>query len=105
MSKDLLLTYCRYYKGEEECPFEDNEDRLFWQYEQFWYDSQAKKDEHLSELIADYINAGLSDFENRDNTPISLKALLWNRFSHWNYSYPEAFKEWYHTVYYKKAEQ
>ncbi|MCD7721306.1 MAG: hypothetical protein LUI09_03660 [Prevotellaceae bacterium] len=36
MTKEELLKYCRYYKGEEKCPFKEGDNRGF-----FWY---AEKD-------------------------------------------------------------
>lgn len=33
--------------------------------------------------LHEYITAGLLDFEKYDDTPITLKALLFNRFGYW----------------------
>ena len=37
----------------------------------------------MRRAIEDYIDANLSEFEMGDDTPLSLKALLFNRYSHW----------------------
>ena len=84
MDKQDLLKFCRYYKGEKENPHPDGNDALFWGYESKWVDEMVKDTDFLSECITDYIGIGLSDFDKTDDTPLSLKALLFNRYCHWN---------------------
>lgn len=83
-----LLQYCRHYRGG------DTEDRLAF-YEKRWIELTVKSTEvhnELSKMIDEYIRYGLKDFQADDNTPVSLKALLFNRFDR-----PDAqeFEEWY----------
>lgn len=106
MKTSDLLSFCRYYKGEEECPFaSNNPNSLCWWYEQKWveFTIKARGDEDsdeskvLSSYLAEYIRAGMREFEKTDDTPIALKALLFNRYYHWNVG--GDFKKWYKEVY------
>lgn len=69
-------------------------------YEEHWVKEQlnGKKD---NGCIGEYVAYGNKDFDVDDGTPISLKALLWNRFYYWGGWMPdqEAFRKWYRTYY------
>lgn len=88
-----LIRCCRYYKGEEQCPYTGNE-AMLWLYEMDWVNETIKiyKDESYAEQCAlgshlsEYIAAGLSDFSAEDNIPITLKALLFDRYAKDAYS-------------------
>lgn len=80
-----LLQFCRYYKGEDKCPFDDDPNKaMLWDYEQIWVIEHKRNKSELSnyqeECMHDYISHGLADFQNKDGIPISLKALLFNRY-------------------------
>lgn len=104
MKKKDLIQFCRYYKGEKENPFIGNK-ALFWDYEKIWIDYNFS--EHgrtlLSDYIDDYTRVGLSLFEMKDNTPASLKALLFFRFCYWKSASiiecVEPFKDFYNKEY------
>ena len=64
-----LLPFCRYYKGEEAPP--RHIEASFWHYEQKWVEFMLNGSPLLSQMIADYISAGLVDFEKFDNVPLS----------------------------------
>ena len=99
------LKCCRYYTHQD---LSDNNDALFADYEKRWIEwnslSSEKRDHnYMVELVSDYMCYGLLRFDEYDKAPISLKALLFNRFCHWDYvSSPDAFKEWFHCYYCKK---
>ena len=100
-----LITHCRYYKGEEECPqiIIDNDCWSNWNYEKMWVEREDLRDEK-SDRTEQYIEHGLKDFNTDDGTPFTLKALLYNRHSHWCGGYGTendvaSFKEWYLTSY------
>lgn len=100
-----LLKYCRYYKGETEAPPEINEEGKanFWYYEQLWVEREEFRDEN-NYNTQEYINFGLADFNKDDGTPLTLKAILFNRHCHWNGGYGiendiKTFKEWYKSYY------
>ena len=99
---DVLFSYCRYYKGEKTNPFPEGDARaLLWEYERTWCEMQTKKDASMHDMMYDYNIHGLSDFEPYDGVPVSLKAFLFNRFSHWIEANADAFKEWYNDTYKK----
>lgn len=111
MKRENLIAFCKYYKGENECPFKNQNLMMLWMYEQDWVVQSLKlyDDEGDSSLldsnISEYIASGLAEFENNDGVPISLKSLIFNRFSRDCYSLLDAanyFKDFYHQ-YYKKG--
>lgn len=98
-----LIEYCRYYKGEEECPENISKDRngSLWFYEKVWATAESHRDENCDDIL-EYIHYGLKDFNDDDGVPITLKALLFNRYCHWSGGYgndAEDFKEWYKKYY------
>lgn len=105
MDKEQLIKFCRFYNGEKECPYNDGTHSMFWDYERKWVNFSASSNEVLDDFVTEYQNAMLGKFSNDDNVPISLKALLFNRFSHWNSgnwdSCSESFKEFYNNEYLK----
>lgn len=136
MKREELIRQCRYYKGEEENPYEkeltDHEidksmlpppecmkteykglteqelkelsyKRLVWGYEKTWvrFNLDQEHSRYLDEMVDDFMACGLEDLNNADNTPISLKALLFNRYAHWSGGYgsdKEGFEAWYLSV-------
>lgn len=105
-AKDLI-PFCRYYKGETEKPKETNV--LFWEYEKKWVklSENPKEDSESFNMVInwldDYMRAGLSLFKNDDGVPITLKALLFNRYTHWMQT-NDGFKEWYTNQYKQEKE-
>lgn len=104
MERKDLLHQCRYYKGERENPHPEGNEALFWDYERAWIEEMVNDSNYLSECISDYIGIGLKDFEKMDNTPLSLKAILFNRYAKGSYSMMDAvepFKMFYRNHYTK----
>ena len=102
MSKTDLLTLCRYYKGEENNPFIDQNKSMLWSYERAWVYDMLNDSDSLSSAIDDYIRVGLGLFEQFDKTPLTLKALLFNRYARTSNSIAEAvepFKRFYKEYY------
>ena len=105
---EQLIRYCRYYHGE---PFDEfgkgssgQMVPLFKEYEFHWC-TNLHQDKHLlMSLIAEYIDAGLELFRADDGVPMSLKALLFNRYEHWAEGSPESFKVWYRREYFAKSQ-
>lgn len=83
MKKEELLKACRYYKGEENCPerFKAIMKSNLWAIERDWVmESQSKElPVVLDEAISDYVLAGLANFQMADDTPLSLKAFIYQR--------------------------
>lgn len=105
-----MLKFCRYYKGEDVCP-EDitkNKDSYLWHYEKMWVENPAfrnETDEPNNINFYEYKYAGLIDFNAADGVPVTLKALLFNRYGHWCGGYEDirdGFKKWYFEFYLKK---
>ena len=106
MKINKLIDLCRYYKGEDNNPFEgkDQNKAMFWFYEKYWVEQTLKIEKegenshavkYIGEMISDYQNAGLWNFEVFDHVPLALKALLFNRYNHWNIGGTDGFKEFY----------
>lgn len=100
-----LIKKCRYYKGEKECPssLEKQGVSSIWYYEKIWTEREDLIDE-TGVNTREYISVGLEGFNVNDGVPISLKALLFNRQSHWTGGYGmendvKSFKEWYFNSY------
>lgn len=103
MNEKDYLKFCRFYKGEKECPYKEGIKSILWDYERIWIKLNLNKDDALGNMLDDYLRAGLSEFEMQDDTPITMKALLFNRYSHWIGGYGDAdtksFKKWYINEY------
>ena len=111
-----LLDFCGYYNGEEENPFNErlqqnersnsrisselehqlNISRMFWYYEECWVKFTLNMECGFS-YCGEYLRNQLEDFLKDNGTPMTLKALLHNRFFHWSGGYDtvEGFKQWY----------
>ena len=108
MEKKDYLPFCRYYKGEKENPYKRGNNYLFWFYEKRWIEYSVDKNSTLGDMLDEYIEAGLSEFQMIDNTPITLKSLLFNRYCHWFGGYglledAKGFKTFYSNDYKKEA--
>ena len=102
MNKKDLLKFCRYYKGEEHNPFRDQNKSMLWFYERAWIYDMLNDNNSLSSTIDDYIRVGLGLFEQFDKIPLTLKALLFNRYAMTSNSIEEAvepFKRFYKEYY------
>ncbi|SRR5690554_2065968 len=78
-SKEFYLQQLKYYKGEEESPYDDNVKSMLWFYESMWFfDTIRGYDAMLAEYISDFRMAGLSDLPG--DMPLGYKALLFNRY-------------------------
>lgn len=100
--KSKLLKQCRYYKGEKENPFEGiNQNKaMFWFYEQYWVSQSERGLPPIDSVtLAEYEACGLKSFSINDGVPMSLKAVLFNRFMHWFESTPDEFKKFYKEQY------
>lgn len=80
---NTLLQNCRYYHGEAECPFQKTPTVCFWQAERAWINPGSERNEmgipvFINTALQAYFDAGLSVFNLDDDTPISLKAVLFH---------------------------
>lgn len=79
-------------------------------YEECWVRFHFNDDIYIYNNTIEYISHGLGDFHADDGVPISMKAILFNRFCHWGYAEtPDTFRKWYESIDYtntvSKAEQ
>jgi len=100
MKREDAISFCRYYKGEKECPlFHDPNKSLLWEYEKYWVDqsvkfSNIKEEDYVSDgTLEEYLSVGLTHFQRTDDIPITLKALLFNRYAKTSYSMKSAVDE------------
>ena len=103
--RQYLLSQCRYYNGESEPPRSLPEGcALMWDYEWHWVQRSLKNDptmEQFQTMIEEF------HLENKDGdkTPLTLKALLLNRYLHWCGAYASIeetlkhFEKWYESHY------
>ena len=96
MNKEDLIKKCRYYNGST-----SNKDNFFSFYEKHWVETMLENPQSLDGNIREYQFFGLEDFNENDGVPIGIKAILFNRFMHWQggYGTEESFKDWYIRLY------
>lgn len=103
MKESDLLQYCRYYKGERENPYEgkDQNKAMLWLYERIWVDmaSGDTPDPLLAEYCL-YLHRDLPEFVNNDHAPMSLTALLYDRYTHFGGG-TDGFKKLFEDYYMK----
>ena len=109
MTKAELLQYCRYYDGTEDNRETDGESYLFWNSERAWVEwnlNERANREYLTLMLDFYDTAGLTNYETNDDTPKSLKALLFDRFCYGTLTplkvLSESFKTFYKEHYRKE---
>lgn len=98
--EDALLKLCRYYKGDKDCESTDKDIETLCNVERMWVERMKTEDSDFDELLDEYITLGLTSFSETDDVPVTLKALLFNRFTQYNDRIDvEAFKKWYKKHY------
>ena len=92
------LKHCFYYG--KNVP-EDCGAHIGHQYEGCWVRFHFDDDDYLLNETLFYIREGLGDFCTDDGVPISMKAILYNRFCHWGWcETPDTFRSWYEAIEY-----
>lgn len=83
--KNDLIKRCRFYKGEELCPFEEcSKDEHFWKYEKMWVEKLANSYKNAEPLRLDLENhPPIKSFALSKGLPSSLIGLFINRDEHW----------------------
>lgn len=90
------LEHCFYYG--KNIP-EDCGAHVGHQYEGYWIRFHFNNDDYLLNETLCYIREGLGDFCANDGVPISMKAILYNRFCHWGWcETPDTFSSWYEAL-------
>ena len=98
MEREEVIAFCRRYKGEVHNP--DPQDSV-WRYERFWVEECMKDCPDFGMQLEEYLRAGLRTFNMYDDTPVTLKAVLFNRFMQQaeGMATAEDFKRWYDWFY------
>jgi hypothetical protein len=102
--KQDLIEQCRYYNGETELPKSlPQEYALMWDYESVWVKCELEQNEMLTVFKEGIIEYHL-ETKRDDQTPLTLKALLFNRYLHWGGYAPieeelKNFEVWYEEHY------
>lgn len=81
MKREDAIKLCRHWNATDA---KDEDVKLFAAIEKIWVDCMTDDDFSFNDLLQDYFDAGLREFEMFDDTPITLKALLFNRFCKYN---------------------
>ena len=101
ITKESLLKFCRYYKGDEA-----SSSSLLGGYERRWVESMLSERERIMDIADEYDLRWLETFNAGDGVPLSLKATLFNRYFHWSdYSTIDNFKHWYLECYLKGKDE
>lgn len=99
MTREELIKRCRYYKGND-TPSEQI-GSMFYDYEKKWIDLTLNDQKSVKELYREYYEK-MGDYYQKDETPDTLKAVLFNRYTHWHpYWTPQEFTDWYKSEYLK----
>lgn len=92
------LAHCFYYG--KNVP-EDSGAHVGHMYEENWVMFHFDDSDYLLNETLFYIKEGLGDFHANDGVPISMKAILYNRFCHWGWAEtPDTFRNWYDSINY-----
>ena len=102
--REKLMELCKSYKGEKENPYKGEQNKAcLWSYERAWLLEFAKPHSRLlMSYLSQYTAVGLTCFSTHDGVPVTLKALLFNRYARTQYSDYEAvesFKRFYNKYY------
>ncbi|QOW09202.1 hypothetical protein Q73A0000_01935 [Kaistella flava (ex Peng et al. 2021)] len=84
MSKtNPLFEFTRFYKGPGTEPINRvNNAQLLWEYERKWVENEEDRAENHPRVL-EYRQDVLPLYNEEDGIPLSLKALLYNRYTHW----------------------
>ncbi len=95
--EDTLLAFCKYFKGEDECPLTpkvgDNS-RALWFVEESWFrEALSGGDAPFAREVEEYDSVNAGDGLPDDGRPKTLRARIFNRFAKGSYSLAEDAKE------------
>ena len=97
------LKHCFYYG--KNVP-EDMGANVGHNYEPDWVHFHFAHDNYLLDETLYYIREGLGNFCSEDGVPLSMKAILYNRFCHWGWcETPDTFRRWYESIDYTNTKR
>ena len=95
-NREYLIADCKYYKGEGSVVPDDQNKRMFWEYERAWVNMMVNEDNSITEYLAEYIADGIK--VDLRGVPVTLIALLYNRYCHFAFN-GDGFKDFIETNY------
>ncbi len=84
MTKQELLKQCKFYRGEEACPFNDAETHDFWMYEAYFVNFSLLG-ESLKDALDDYKREGGKSFPIPDLL-LSIMWHFWTKYGDFGYT-------------------
>ena len=92
--KSDLIEKCKFYNGEDICPYQGTDIRsMFWFYESAWVSMEINDDDVFKKYLTQYKRSKW--YEVNENVPMNLKAMLYNRYCHFVDIEGEGFKEYF----------
>lgn len=88
MSEKDYIKSCRYYNGEQEAP--SGTDATMWYVEKVWVRMSVEGGDAIASILDAYLDAGLRTFCQYDDTPATLKAVLFNSFAKYHSGGPQS---------------
>lgn len=93
-----LLSFCRYYKGEDENPYDVIDPRYnAWNCEKCWISLKNTDDNFLHGLCQEFLSV-FPDWTSDAPVPVSLRALIFDRYTHFGGS-DAGFISFYNSIY------
>ncbi len=82
MTREELIKQCKYYKGEEECPYDGQQTNkeMLWFYERCWFLGMLRG-EDFKTICEEYKTYTANTIETNEKIPFTLRALLFNRYA------------------------
>jgi len=103
MSEKDYIRSCRYYGGEDAAPA--GKDATLWNVERVWVRMSVGNGDALASMVDMYLDAGLRAFCQYDDTPATLKAVLFNAYAKYHSGSPQdaarGFRKFYVEQYLK----
>ena len=77
---ESIFEFCRYYKGESECPFKSNLEHDYWLIEKAWVEHLNNQTDACVDSIIRFCKSPFHKIAINDKIPISLAAALLSYF-------------------------
>lgn len=91
MKKEDLIKQCRYYKGQEESPFNNADMDYYWDLERVWVEHDGQIEGERA--IYEYYNG-----KKFPGIPYTLVITMWTSYAKWSYLDEESLKGFYSMI-------
>lgn len=91
MNREELLKHCRYYKGEDKCPFDDGELSWFWDMERVY----VRCDGEFNGEGDYYLALGGRTYSEIPNSLLFVMVTSWGKYA---YDFKESFPKFYDII-------